>query len=88
MWRELGDGKWRKQKDLKMDGRRVRKICSDYAGHFISCNQKGYRLTRFATTEEIQHSINDLRSRSRKMIKRAEMLDQALFDREQTGMEV
>ena len=73
----LGDGQWHKLDDLitrlggdEVDGRKVRAAISD-SGDFISNSVQGYRLTRYATSEEIQHSLNDLRSRAADLERRA-----------------
>lgn len=82
LWRILADGEWRKQKSIPMRGVKVRKVCNEYAPYFISNTQQGYRRTDLATHSEIEHSINDLRSRAKKMLERADKLEQFLYGNE------
>ena len=76
----LGDGAWHKLDDLlermseSGDSRQVRATISA-SGDFISNSTRGYRLTRCATTEEIQHSLNDLRSRAEDLERRARSIE-------------
>ena len=88
LWMILSNGKWKKQKDIPMKGTKVRAVCNEYAGHFVSNTSQGYKLARYATAEEIEHSINDLRSRSQKMLTRARALEGVLINRKQftTGL--
>ncbi len=55
---------------LDCDARTVRELASESGGEVIS-GFYGYRLTADATTEEIRHAANRLRSQARVMIERA-----------------
>ena len=70
----LRDGAWWKGKTvcdrLHTNDRTVRKIAELSAGRVIS-GQAGYKLTRAASNEEIDHAERWLISQGRKMIDRA-----------------
>lgn len=83
LWLFLRSNGWTKQKDIPIPGVTVRAICNDYAPYFISNTQRGYYVTKLAEEEDIQHSINDLRSRAEKMLDRADKLEKFLFNRKQ-----
>lgn len=70
----LQDGQWHKGSDLATrlhtSDRVIRLMASDSGGRVLS-GQKGYRLTRFASLDEITHAENWLRSQARQMLKRS-----------------
>jgi hypothetical protein len=71
--RALVDGKWHKSKTIPLLHRKIRLICEKYPNKVMS-GQQGYKLTRFATKEEIQHAVRDLLSRCAHMSRRAKVL--------------
>jgi len=83
LWRLLSDGQWHKAKDLAphMGGSRIiRAICLAKPQHFIS-TQAGYKLTKYATDDELMNARNDLLSRCKKMQARADAIDEELYRR-------
>jgi len=68
---------WIKYKEIRqilnISDRDVRYIASESNGAIIS-GQRGYRLTEYATTDEITHAANWLKSAGMEMIKRAEQI--------------
>lgn len=66
---------WIKYKEIRqvlnISDRDVRYIAASSGGRIIS-GQKGYRLTQYATIDEITHAANWLKSAGMEMIKRAE----------------
>lgn len=71
---ELADGRWHTARalvdTLGFDERLVRLIADRSMGQIIS-GQKGYKLTKCATVEEIDHAERWLLSQARKMTERA-----------------
>ena len=86
LWHILADGRWRKQKDIRMPGTKVRAVCNQFAPYFISNTAQGYRRTDLAFESEVEHSIADLRSRAKKMLERADKLERYLFDGRQRSL--
>jgi len=80
LWMLLNDGKWHKSKDIDMISRMIRAVCEEKPNHFLS-SQKGYKLVKYATDEEINISIADLRSRMKHLDARASGLESALYER-------
>ena len=83
LWRLLSDGNWHKAKDLAPhmgNTRIIRAICEAKPEHFVS-TQAGYKLTRYATDDELMNARNDLLSRCKKMQARAEAIDAELYRR-------
>lgn len=80
LWAFLAKRGWVKQKDIPIPGPTVRQICNDYAPYFISNTARGYHLTKSAPEDDVRHSINDLRSRAKKMLQRADKLERYLFN--------
>jgi len=70
----LHDGGWHKGRELcaalQTDERTIRQAAADSGGAVIS-GQLGYRLTAYATTQEIDRAENFYRSQARHMLKRA-----------------
>jgi len=66
---------WIKYKEIRqvlnISDRDVRYIAASSGGRIIS-GQKGYRLTEYATIDEITHAANWLKSAGMELIKRAE----------------
>ena len=60
--------------------RQVRSAISS-TGDIISNSQQGYKLTRMATSEEIRHAVNDLRSRADDLERRARMIEDSARNR-------
>jgi len=58
----------------------IRAVCSEKPEHFLS-TQKGYKLVKYATDEELAESIADLRSRIKKMDNRAHALEEVQYYR-------
>lgn len=91
LWRFLKDNGWCKQKKITkytgISGVTTRKICNEFAGHFVSNTTDGYNVTTAVSSGEIEHSINDLRSRCEKMLRRADALERALQNRYQKCFE-
>ena len=73
----LADGEWHKAEEIKkyavVDPRVVR-IIAEKTGQLIGGAQ-GYKRTDMADPEEIWHARNSLRSRARKLLKRAKRLE-------------
>ena len=78
----LNDGQWHFCRELekRMNGRMVRAACEQEPGRFMS-SQRGYRLVKFGTIDEIDGAIADLLSRSTCLKRRAEGLASAKFIR-------
>ena len=76
----LHDGRWHKAKDLRMDSRLIRACCAEAPDQFIS-TQKGYRLLRYASDQEVNEAIADLRSRITHLNDRATRLERAAATR-------
>lgn len=70
----LQDGQWVKGSTLAArlhtSDRCIRLMANQSGGRVLS-GQKGYRLTRFCTLDEITHAENWLRSQARQMLKRS-----------------
>jgi len=70
----LHDGGWHKGRELcallGTDERTIRKIADQSRGSVIS-SDRGYKLTAFATVEEVDHAERRLLSQARKMTERA-----------------
>jgi len=77
----LSDGNWHKARQIPMNSRTIRYVCQAYSHEFIS-TQKGFRLMKHASTDEVRNAINDLNSRARKLTERAAGLERALHKRE------
>lgn len=71
--RTLADGQWHKSKDIPLTHRKIRLVCEYYPKRVLS-GQQGYKLTCYATHEEIQHAVRDLKSRVRHINRRADAL--------------
>jgi hypothetical protein len=70
----LGDGQWLKAGQIaKVTGwndRKVREL-ADFSGGRVISGDQGYKMTRFASVEEIDHAEARLLSQARKMTERA-----------------
>ena len=82
LWHILSDGQFHKAKDIPMNSRMIRAVCSEKPDHFLS-TQQGYKLVKYATADEIENAIADLRSRIKHIERRAHALDTALFAKQQ-----
>jgi hypothetical protein len=76
----LDDGEWHNQDDIEkhdasLVGVKVRQICSQHPTEFLGNVNYGYRLVEHATKEEIDWAVRSLRSRARKITKRADALE-------------
>lgn len=80
LWHLLRGRGWQMRREIPMNARKIRAVCSEYPEHFLS-TQKGYKVVREATNDEIEEAIADLRSRIRHMSRRADALDGVLFAR-------
>lgn len=71
---ELHDGQWHTAKELgpvlRTNDRVIRK-CADLSKGRVISGDLGYKLTRFATTEELDHAEARLNSQANKMKARA-----------------
>ncbi|MEY4387200.1 MAG: hypothetical protein RLY20_2483 [Verrucomicrobiota bacterium] len=74
---QLEDGGWHKGRELaarlRTNERVLRQIASDSSGAVLS-GQRGYRLTKSATIEEIDHAERWLLSQARHMTDRARQI--------------
>lgn len=79
----IGRG-WRSAKslvtELGTNDRVIRQAASQSAGRIIS-GQRGYCLTREATTREVLHAADWLRSQAKQMTQRAFAIEQAMHGR-------
>ena len=73
----LSAGTWRKTNELPMNGVTIRQVCQAYPADFLGNTQLGYRLAEYAEADEICHAIASLRSRARKIARRADALEDA-----------
>ena len=87
LWKLLSDGQFHKAKDLPMNSRMIRAVCSEKPEHFLS-TQQGYKLTKYATDEEIDIAVADLRSRIKHLDARASGLEWALTMRHNAQMDL
>lgn len=70
----LTDGQWHKSSELQTTLRtseRVLRKCADASKGRVISGQQGYKLTRFATVEEVDHAEAWLLSQARQMTDRA-----------------
>ena len=70
----LTDGRWHKAGELQTrlhTSDRVLRKCADLSAGRVISGQDGYKLTRFATNDEIDHAERWLLSQARKMTERA-----------------
>lgn len=84
LYKTLKANGWCKQGHLTrlgFSGSTVRKICNEFAPHFISNTRDGYNVLVNVDAEFIEQSIADLRSRIQKMERRAGLLEKALEER-------
>lgn len=80
LYRYLAGKGWRKARQIPMNARLIRAICSEYPEHFIS-TQRGYSITATATDGQLEEAIADLRSRMKHLDNRASALESVLRDR-------
>ena len=73
----LSDGAWRKTDQIPLSGVVIRQVCQAYPSEFLGNTQLGYRLAMFADADEVSHAIASLRSRARKIARRADALEDA-----------
>lgn len=66
----LADGRWHTARELGINDRVLRLVAEQSAGEIIS-GQRGYKLTRHATLDEVTHAEHWLRSQATKMLRRA-----------------
>lgn len=76
-----------KAKNIRMQPRKVRQICSDFPEHFLS-TQRGYKCVVEASDAEIEVAVRDLRSRSAHLNRRANALDSVIGSRRQNKMQL
>ena len=84
----LGDGQWHSARRLAERGLSdllVRTIAEKNPAMMVSGN-KGYRLSRFATLEEIEHTANSIASRIKKLTVRMDALRALACERERTAL--
>lgn len=75
VYRQLEDGQWHLRRALceripGLNERAIRLIASESRGQIVG-SDRGYRLTRFASVEEIDHAERQLISQAEKMRARA-----------------
>ena len=87
LWDLLRDGAFHKAKDLDMESRKIRAVCAVYPNQFLS-TQRGYKIVKKASDDEIENAIADLRSRMSHLNRRASALESVLRDRSQPGFDV
>ena len=71
---ELSDGRWHLASEIAQRLRtndRVIRRCADLSGGRVISGDAGYKMTRFATGDEIDHAEARLLSQARKMTERA-----------------
>lgn len=85
LYRYLRGSGWKKAREIPMNSRMIRAICSEYPEHFIS-TQRGYSITATATDNQIEEAVADLRSRMKHLDHRAAALERVLNDRTQPRM--
>lgn len=59
---------------IGFERRTIRLLCETFPTQFFS-TQKGYKLVCEARKEELENSVNDLRSRARHITRRADALE-------------
>lgn len=71
---ELSDGVWHTRAELEArlhTSARVIRMCAEHSKGRVISDQQGLKLTRFATTDELDHAEAWLISQGRRMIDRA-----------------
>ena len=84
----LADGCWHRASKLAERGlsdRLVRAIAEQNPAMMVSGND-GYRLSEFATLEEIEHTANSIASRIKKLTVRMDALRALACERERTAL--
>ncbi|MCK5549091.1 MAG: hypothetical protein KAI41_01005 [Hyphomicrobiaceae bacterium] len=84
LWNALSGGTFLKAREIDMNARMIRAVCTEYPNHFLS-TQAGYKRVNDATEEEIENAIADLRSRCQHMQRRADALEGVLRAKYQPG---
>lgn len=87
LWRKLKGRGFRKGREISMESRKIRAICNEYPQHFLS-TQRGYKLVRESTTNEIENAVADLVSRCNHMTRRAAALQTVARERGQPGLDL
>lgn len=87
LWKLLADGGFHKAKNIRMESRKIRAVCSFWPHKFLS-TQAGYKRVEFATDDEIGNAIADLRSRCGHLTRRYMALDQTLRNRRQAALQL
>lgn len=82
LWKLLADGGFHKAKNIRMESRKIRAVCSFWPHKFLS-TQAGYKRVEFATDDEIGNAIADLKSRCAHLTRRYMALDKVLRARHQ-----
>ena len=85
LWRKLKGRGFRKAHQIDMESRKIRAICAEYPQHFLS-TQRGYKLVKESSTNEIENAIADLLSRCHKIGGRAHALQIVARGRGQAGL--
>lgn len=83
----LGDGQWHGASKLAQRGlspRLVRSIAEQNPAMMVSGND-GYRLSRFASLDEIEHTANSIASRIKKLTVRMDALRALACERDRSA---
>ena len=80
LWRLLNDGLFHKAKNIAMQSRMIRAVCSAYPSRFLS-TQAGYKRVANANDDEIGNAIADLKSRCGHLTRRYTALERELWER-------
>ena len=85
--RALDDGRFHKAKDIPMQNRMIRAVCTEYPHVFLS-TQQGYKMVEHASDAEIRVAVADLRSRIKHMDRRARSLEKTIELRRQQTLDL
>jgi len=87
LWGLLADGRFHKAKNINMESRMIRAVCSMYPHKFLS-TQAGYKRVPAATDDEIGNAIADLKSRCGHLTRRYTALEKVLRERHQPPLKL
>ena len=87
LWTFLDDGQFHKAKNIAMESRMIRAVCSMYPHKFLS-TQAGYKRVPSATDNEIGNAIADLKSRCGHLTRRYSALEKVLRERHQPPLKL
>lgn len=87
LWKLLEDGRFHKAKNIRMESRKIRAICSKWPHKFLS-TQAGYKRFESATDDEVGNAIADLKSRCAHLTRRYRAQEKALRERHQAALPI